>query len=105
MLRIYEVILDLIKALRPLLGVVERHDADLGRQMRRAMHSSVLNVGEGMYSRGRNRKARYHSALGSTREVLSVLEVADAMGYIQGLDPERRRQFDRIIGTLVKLVR
>jgi four helix bundle protein len=105
MLRIYDVILQLVKALRPSLAVIERHDADLGRQMRRAMQSSVLNVGEGMYSRGRNRPVRYHSALGSTREVLSVLEVADAMGYLAGPEPELRKRFDWVIGTLVKLVR
>ena len=51
--------------------------------MRRAMQSAALNTSEGMYSRGRNRKVRYHTALGSTREVLSVLEVAAVFGYLR----------------------
>jgi four helix bundle protein len=105
MLRIYPVILDLLRTLQPLLRVIERHDADLGRQMRRAMQSSALNVSEGMYSRGRNRKVRYHTALGSVREVLAVLEVAAVFGYLGPVDKALSERFDVVIGTLVKLVR
>ena len=105
MLRIYPVILDLLRTLQPLLHAIERHDADLGRQMRRAMQSSALNTSEGMYSRGRNRQARYHTALGSVREVLSVLEVAAVFGYLPPVEAELGERFDVVIGTLVKLVR
>jgi four helix bundle protein len=91
MLKIYPVILELLRELKPRLEQVERNDADLARQMRRAMNSCALNTGEGMYSRGRNRKVRYHTALGSAREVLSVLEVADAMGYLPAVDQEMRK--------------
>ena len=55
-----------------------------------------------MYSRGRNRAARYHSALGSAREALACLEVAVVCGYVQQ-DPSLHDQLDRIVGTLVKL--
>lgn len=64
----------------------------------------ALNCGEGCYSRGRNRQARYHSALGSARETLSCLEVAHALGYIGPLDPALVAKLNRIIGTLVRLV-
>ena len=37
----------------------------------------ALNLAEGMYSRGNNRQARYHNALGSARETLAGLEVAE----------------------------
>lgn len=57
-----------------------------------------------MYSRGRNRSARYHSALGSARETLACLEVAHALGYIPTLDPALVAKLNRIIGTLVRLV-
>src|SRR5262249_18842763 len=70
MLRIYPVILELVHLLRPLLKELERHDPDLARQCRRALTSVPLGVAEGSYSRGRNRAARYHTALGSLREVL-----------------------------------
>ncbi len=104
MLRIYPVLLELVRALAPMVRQLERHDPDLARQCRRALASGPLNVGEGMYSQGRNRKARYHNALGSLREVLSCFEVASALGYVEELDPELRGRFDHVLGTLVRLV-
>ena len=102
MLRIYPVILDTLTALRPELDRIERRDADLGRQLRRAAASVALNTAEGMYSRGRNRAARYHSALGSARETLACLEVAQALYAMPVADAVRTR-LDEIIGTLVRL--
>jgi hypothetical protein len=55
-----------------------------------------------MYSRGRNRQVRYHSALGSARETLSCVEVAEVFGYVDDVDAFRNR-FDHIIGTLARL--
>lgn len=55
-----------------------------------------------MYSRGRNREARYHSALGSARETLACLEVAEVCGYARA-DSALMDQLRRVIGTLVKL--
>ena len=57
-----------------------------------------------MYSRGKSREARYHTALGSAREVLSCLEVAHAMGYLAEPDEKHVATLNQIIGTLVKLV-
>ncbi len=105
MLRIYPVLLDLVRSLRPLLRQLERHDPDLARQCRRALTSAPLNVAEGAYSRGKNRAARYHTALGSLREVQACFEVAAALGYLPELDAALLRQFDRAIGTLVRVVR
>jgi four helix bundle protein len=62
----------------------------------------ALNLAEGTYSCGRNRAARYHSALGSARETLACLEVAAVCGYIQP-DLTFHDQLDRIVATLVKL--
>jgi four helix bundle protein len=102
MLRIYPVMLDAMRSIRPLLARLERRDADLTRQLRRAAASIVLNTAEGMYSRGRNRAARYHTALGSARETLACIEVAEAMHGIE-IDAALVRQLDIIIGTLVRL--
>ncbi len=103
-MRIYPVILGLLKELQPLVRRIELKDRDLGRQLRRCSASVALNVAEGMYSRGGNRNARYHSALGSARETLACLEVAEACGYVGAASPNITEQLKRVIGTLVKLV-
>ena len=78
-------------------------DRDLARQLRRCSCSVALNLAEGMYSRGRNRVARYHNALGSARETFACLEVAVVCGFVQE-DAALRDALNRVVGTLVKLV-
>jgi four helix bundle protein len=102
MLRIYPIVLEVLKQLQPALRRIEVQDRDLARQLRRASASIALNLGEGMYSRGQNRHARYHSALGSARETLSCLEVAALSSYVEE-DKQLWDQLDRIVGTLVLL--
>ncbi|MBK7585947.1 MAG: four helix bundle protein [Myxococcales bacterium] len=104
MLRIYPLILEVLRELRALIAKLERRDPDLTRQLRRCATSIALNVGEGMGSRGKLRQVRYHTALGSARETLACLEVACALGYIAALDPALIAKLNRIIGTLVRLV-
>jgi len=104
MLRIYPVVLEVIVTLRPVMAVIDRKDRDLGRQLRRCSQSAGLNLAEGMYSRGRNRAAKYHVALGSAREMLACLELAEAFGYTGALDERVRGCLNRIVGTLVRLV-
>ncbi len=103
MLRIYEIVLGGLKQLQPVLRRIEVRDRDLARQLRRCSSSVALNLAEGMYSRGNNRAARYHNALGSARETLACLEVAVVCSYVQQ-DPRLHDQLDRIVATLVKLV-
>lgn len=104
MLQIYPIILELLRELRGVIAQIERRDSDLTRQLRRCSSSIALNVGEGMYSRGKIRGARYHTALASARETLSCLEVARAMGYVASLDAALVAKLNRVIGTLVRLV-
>jgi four helix bundle protein len=104
MLKIYPVVLDVIAALRPILAQLERRDSDLCRQLRRAASSVALNLAEGMYSRGKNRTVRYHTALGSIRETRACLEVAVAFGHLASLDLDLGRRMDHVTGTLVRLV-
>ena len=105
MLRIYSVVLEVLRELQPALRRIELKDRDLARQLRRASASIALNLGEGMYSRGQNRNARYHTAMGSVREALACFELGAALGYVGKLDPQIRDTFDRMIGTLYKLAR
>ena len=104
MLSVYEVVLNLVEGLQPVLRCVERRDRDLGRQLRRASTSIALNMAEGMYSRGLNRQSRYHTALGSARETLSCLEVAQRCGFVARRPTPLHAQLNQIIGTFVKLV-
>ena len=66
--------------------------------------SAPLNVAEGSHGRGKNRVARYHTALWSLRETLACFEVAAALGYLPEVEPELRRRFEHVLGTLVRLV-
>ena len=102
MLRIYDVLLECVRALKPFLDRVAQHDADLARQGRRALASAPLNVAEGSVSRGRNRGARYHSAAGSVREVIACIEVATALGYVESFDPVLLNTLHKIVATLRK---
>jgi four helix bundle protein len=105
MLRIYDVLIGLVREVAPLIGEIERRDADLARQCRRALASAPLNVAEGSYSQGQLRRARYHNALGSLREALACFEVAEAFGYTKPVDDAIRTRFDHVLGTLVRVVR
>lgn len=103
MLRIYSVLIELVREVGPVAVALERRDPDLARQFRRALSSAPLNMAEGSYSQGRVRVARYHTALGSLREALACCEVGAALGYVPALSGETRARFDHVLGTLVRL--
>jgi len=105
MLRIYDVLLRLVREVGPVVKELERKDPDLARQCRRALTSGPLNVAEGSHSLGRNRVARYHTALGSLKEAQACFEVAMALGYVGELEPEVRDRFDHVLRTLARVVR
>ena len=103
MLRIYDDMLDVVRTMRGMLVAIEKHDPDLARQLRRAASSVVLNVAEASGSFGRMRTARYRTALGSARETLACLRVAEAFGYVQTVPAELGAQMQRVVGTLVRV--
>jgi four helix bundle protein len=104
MLRLYQLTILLVKRLAPYVKQIEARDPDLARQMRRALTSVPLNVAEGMDARGKNRIARYDTALGSENEVIACLEVGEALGYIE-LDAADRDVAQHVRATLLNLVR
>jgi four helix bundle protein len=104
MLKIYPVVLELVREVAPVIRVVRARSPVLGDQMERALISVPLNVAEGAYSRGRNQQARFQIAAGSARETLACLETAQAMGFIGPLSTGLGARFDHVIGTLVRLV-
>src|SRR5689334_25037387 len=89
MLNIYADAIVMLERLAMEITTIERHDSDLARQLRRAGASVVLNIAEGSYARGRNRKALYNVALGSAKEVRAGLDVARVPL------PRRHRRIDR----------
>jgi four helix bundle protein len=103
-LKIYAVVLELVRRMAPRLVALKGRSAALGDQFERALISVPLNVAEGAYSRGRNRQARYQSAAASAREALACWETAVALGWVEPLEPEILALFNRVIGTLVRLV-
>jgi four helix bundle protein len=104
-LRIYDVALWIVKVIARLLPRVQRRDPDLARQMRRASASVVLNLSEGVHSRGRNQAARFQDAMASARETVSCLEVCIALGYLEAAGLEKvLDQLDRVVATTWKLI-
>src|SRR5580704_7663813 len=103
MLRIYDDMIEAVRAMRAVVTAVERRDSDLARQLRRAASSVVLNVAEGSGSFGRVRTVRYRTALGSARETLACLRVAEAFGYVEAVPDAVHDRMNRVIGTLVRV--
>ena len=104
MLRIYNVILDVLREQRPVVEQIETHDRDLARQLRRAATSVALNCCEGSGSHGGTRRERYRNALGSARETGACPDAAMALGYIEGVDASLLDRLDHVRAVLVKNV-
>jgi len=103
MLRIYDDMLDAVRTMRPMLTAIEKRDPDLSRQLRRAASSVVLNLAEGSGSFGRVRTVRYRTALGSARETIACLRVAEAFGYVHAMPVALIDTMNRVVGTLVRV--
>ena len=104
MLRIYSDAVAMCREIAPIAKAIERCDGDLARQLRRAAASVVLNIAEGSGSYGGNRKQRYHSALGSAREVVACFDVAEAFEYAF-VEESVRERLNLIGGTLTNVLR
>ena len=85
---VLDLAIEAIAAARPLVARIRRYDRDLGEQLRRALSSVALNIGEGNYSEGGNRISRFSTAAGSAAEARAGLRVAVAWGYIEAGDAE-----------------
>src|SRR5262245_45666151 len=105
MLRIYPVCLDAVRMVRRHVIAIAEHDRDLARQLERASVSGALNLAEGSGTRGGRRRNTYEIALGEVRETLTCLQIAEAAGFIPPVEPELLDRLDRVVATLVKVVR
>ncbi len=105
-LQVYETALEMVRSVAEVVRSVERRDADLARQMRRALASVPLNIAEAEGVRGGNQRLRFETALGSAREVRACVDVAVAFGYVDvGAHDELNDRIDHVVATLFKLAR
>jgi len=104
-LRIYNVAIDVVREVQPIVERVAKKDANLADHLRRAVTSVPLNLSEGEYSHGGNVRSRFHTALGSAAEVRTCLDLAEALGYVPSVDAGLRDKVDRIIATVTRLAR
>ena len=93
-MKIYELLIAMVKAVAALAKKVQRYDADLARQMKRASCSVVLNAVEGWHSYSGNRVVRFHSAMASARETVACLDISVACGYLR--EAEVSVELDRL---------
>ncbi len=100
MLRIHQTAIELVGDVMPVIREIERQDPDLGRQMRRSVMSTPLNIAEGSEQVGKRRALHYRIAIGSARETWSAVKAAEAAGYIQAPSRDLENKFDTVIGTL-----
>ena len=82
MLVAYQVALDLVQELRPLVAVLKTQDPNLADQLLRCATSVVLNLGEGQRRQKGNKHRAYEIAHGEAREVLACLDCARMWGWI-----------------------
>jgi hypothetical protein len=64
-----------------------------------------LNTSEGSGCSGGTRRERYRNALGSARETGACIDVAQALGYVDEVDPTLLDALDQIRATLFRVVR
>ena len=104
MLRLYHDTITLLSNLRPTIERIERRDRNLGRHLRRAATSVVLNLAEGAGQQGGHRRERYRTALGSALEVRACVDAGIALGYVGRLPPAVDDRIEKIVRTLYRLV-
>jgi len=100
----YDVALDLVRALRPVVAQLRKHSAEAADQVERAASSIVLNLAEGGRRHGRDPRRFFAIAHGSAGEIRGALDLADAWGW-QVESRQARALLDRELGLLWGLTR
>jgi four helix bundle protein len=103
---VLELSIELVVAIKPLLGRIKARDKNLEDQIRRAVESVALNIGEGAYNDPGTRRARYFTAAGSAGETMVALRIAMAWEMVSEKDGARPvALLRRILAILWKLTR
>ena len=102
----YDRSLDLIRALVPLATKLASYDAALTKQLRSAASSVTQNLAEGSGRRGGERRQHFRYAHGSIEEVIAILDVLVAWGYVPTAKvAEARELAGRVRAMAYKLAR
>ena len=96
MLIAYQVALEVIRKLRPIVEQLKMHDAHLADQLRRAATNTVANLAEGQRRKAGNKRRSYENAHGEAREMLGCLDCALAWGWATD-DVAVRAELDRLL--------
>jgi four helix bundle protein len=100
----YDVALDLVRALRPVVAQLRTYSPEAADQVERAASSIVLNLAEGGRRHGRDPRRFWDMAHGSAAEIRGALDLADAWGW-QVESARARALLDRELGLLWGLTR
>ena len=99
MLVAYEVALELVRELRPLVEQIRKHDNTLAKQLVDAANSTVQNLAEGERHRGGNKRLKYEIAHGEANEVKGSLDLALAWGHVAD-DTAARTKLQRLLALM-----
>ena len=97
----YNVALELVCAMRPIVEAITKKDSSLAEQLKRATTSIASNIGEGSRRRGKDKGYLYRVAAGSAEEVRSQLAIAVAWGDLDETMADRALVLlDRVLAML-----
>ena len=96
MLIAYQVSLEVIRELRPIVEAIRKRDNNLAKQLVDAANSTVQNLAEGERHRGGNKRLKFEIAHGEANEMKGSLDVALAWGYIDD-DSAARKPLMRLL--------
>ena len=104
-LHVHSLAISAISSFKPALLAIRRHDRNLASQLRNALTSVALNIGEAEYSDPGTMRTRLHSAAGSANEVRSSIAVAIAWGYVKNHEVAEGLDFiNRTLAMLFRLI-
>ena len=102
----YQVTLDAIRLLPPIVAAIKRHNPDLADQLMRAGQNTLLNLAEARRRTGKDRRNRDRIYAGEAAECVAALDVALAWSLADAAAcQEARRLFDRSLGLTWKMCR
>jgi four helix bundle protein len=78
----YDVALEFVRALRPLIEKIGRHSRKLKEQLIEAGSSVPMNVAEGRRRNGGDRLHSFRVAAGSASESICILDVSAGWGWL-----------------------